>query len=122
MNQSGVPLPAAMAATCAAAASLPSLQAHFSQEMPHFGNSMSQIPNTTNSTSNARNYSSSNSVRTPSNGCNNYASMSSISALPDKSLPNTPQASPLGPHSSKLMRRSSSPPSPINCSQCSDKA
>ncbi|XP_054169154.1 uncharacterized protein LOC128966331 [Oppia nitens] len=93
MNQSGVPLSPAMAATCAAAASLPSLHAHFSQDsgLMNFSSNNTNYPNSPSST--------------PINITNNNNSTSIMSDIIGKTSPN------------KLM--SSSPP--LNCSQCVDK-
>ena len=98
MNQSGVPLPPAMAATCAAAATLPSLQAHFSthqHEMPHNFNGTSSI---TSTLANGNNY------------INNLANISGLHS--DKSLTPSLTTTPL---TTKLMSPS------MNCSQCNEK-
>ena len=91
MNQSGVPLPPGMAATCAAAASLPSLHAHFNQEMQ----------------SNSSNISVDNGSQHFSTGSQNSATNlnngNSMTELIEKS-------------SNKLMSSSG-----LNCSQCTEK-
>jgi len=86
MNQSGVPLPPGMAATCAAAASLPSLHAHFSQEMH---NSSSTITNTIQNTTNG-NYT--NSSRSPNSitNLNNGNNVSEMTEKPSNKLISAP--------------------------------
>ena len=107
MNQSGVPLPPAMAATCAAAATLPSLQAHFSthqHEMPHNFNGTSSI---TTTLANGNNY---NSSKGQNNNIRNLANISGLHS--DKSLTPSLTTTSL---TTKLMSPS------MNCSQCNEK-
>jgi hypothetical protein len=100
MNQSGVPLPPGMAATCAAAASLPSLHAHFSQQEMH--NSSSTLSNPIQNTSNANYSNSSRSPNTITN-LNNGNNVSTISEMTEKA-------------SNKLIGAQA-----LNCSQCTEK-
>ncbi|CAG2109031.1 unnamed protein product [Medioppia subpectinata] len=103
MNQSGVPLPPGMAATCAAAASLPSLHAHFSQEMQLNIHSMTGGNNGTNYGNSGGNHNpNSNSPPPPPTSNTNGLH---VSEMIEKSSAN------------KLMPSSAA----LNCSQCVDK-
>ena len=100
MNQSGIPLPPNMAAACAAAASIPSLQSQFNQEI------------VSNHSFASRNRVSHNGTETN----NTELSASLSNNMIDSSL-----LSPLHRLNETSSVNKVIPTSPLNCSQCNDK-